>query len=513
MVKKFFLAFLPFLLACSLSKEERRDRGIEAARKGDWNRAIPDLEEYMKHIESDLNEGLKKCGLDIIVHDMRAVIKDAVKCDNVEELKEEIFDYLITVRYLGASYLGKGGLSWIKIAEATHKITGRTSPEEATDPFAIASETIFGETTTFVFDALSYWFFKAVRILERVLYGEEGYTDSATQLSPINKLDELEENYMSKDPKRREEAKPGSVWWNFENYVADLEGILGLGLTGRAVITGLRLGISEFLERQRELEKLEEEGAEIQQLPSACCIYPNSPPYSAGISSPYTVVDIIYDLAGAFNVILNSLNVKEEFKLTETISELRASMDNLQRNMCTKIFCEPKRSVKCTGKDIKCADKEGICFKISMNLKKIAEESIEKVLGAKLKLSGYFQVRFGRVGSKESLWLCIKQLASIDDIFCKNIEPDVKFPQDWEIIGCDCQGDRLKCERPSNPSNIIIAVCREAADMVTEGVVSSVLEMFSVEELPLLISDGMSEVINLFEMALGDPQQCGVSAE
>lgn len=326
------ICFVFVLLSCS-SSQTKRGLGISYAEKGDWDKAIEYLEEYVSQNIDKFPSAL-------------SVSEDIVKLENRSDYK----DFIEAVFYLLASYLGKAGFNWIDIVSDIIDITeidpskkeGKIQTGEIIMDIAYR---IYGQGEYFeenLREAI-YYLYKARRIAEKVLYSS--YEDKNIDLFPNISTPTSEQE-----------------WTDYEigKLVNSVEYLYGKILGWLSLVSSLKLRqIQYYVER--------EEGKNPPP-PSYCCLFEG---WNKGQGVfPYNITS--KDIGGILKDVFSSMikisygtyaeNIRTEY------SEFATRYSEIQEDLFGELEEKIERSCKKWSEEF---------FKF---IKHIFDEGMEKIL-------------------------------------------------------------------------------------------------------------------------------------
>ena len=311
-----FLSMISFSIGCSTAESER-SRGIQLADEGKWDEAIELLEKYISE------------------NPQPAVIEEIDKIPNFYEIEnpEELRKYLEAVLYLSASYLGKAGfdirnvIDYIgevaKLAEEGEK--GNENVEEQTS--RIIRDKIFSGLEDRAILERIYYMYKAQRLLERTLYGEEGKIDMV-----FRQRNKQKGNRIPNLGELQVDIEEQQQLFEVKRLINTIEYIAGKVLIWKTVSISAYLGHFDFY-----LE--EEEKRSEKPLPSLCCKFQGEYPYLITIQNVY---HLGYDVFQGIDYLsfgrFSGIDFSEfATRYSEVLGGIKSELDERAEKVCRTI--------------------------------------------------------------------------------------------------------------------------------------------------------------------------------
>lgn len=339
------------VISCS-HLETQREKGIKHAQEGEWDIAISYLERYV-------NENIGKFPAAISLSDNPSLRAD-LNVDEYKKLGDALF-------YLISSYLGKSGFDWLEIGQKVLEIKDvDTSGNEGKRKVAEKILEIFGSVDEVELRRRIFYLYKAVRLSEKFLYGQEN-------ISKVQDIFPEISNFLE-----------NRDFYEVVRVVNSVEYLYGKTLIWLSVAQSVFLKQIEY-----SVKKLA--GESISTLPSYCCLFEGlqtgAPPEYPYIVGHKSLEEILGDLSrGIDNVIYGTMVSSAEF------SDFAQRYGNVQEDLLEDLREMVNKSCSKWSKNF--------VETITANIGKILTSLVEKFPGLST-----FTVK-AEASENKGIWLC-----------------------------------------------------------------------------------------------------------
>ncbi len=479
------LVSISFLSAGCSTAESERSRGIQLADEGKWDEAIELLEKYIsENPQPAVIEEIDK-------------IPDFYEIENPEKLQE----YLEVVLYLSASYLGKAGFDIRNVIDYIGEVAklakegerGNEDTEEQTS--RIIRDKIFSGLEDEAILERIYYMYKAQRLLEKTLYGEEGRIDSAfrqgNRQGKRNRIPNLGEAQVDIEKQRE--------LFEVKRLINTIEYIAGKVLIWKTVSISAYLGHFDFY-----LEEEEKKGD--KPLPSLCCKFQGEYPYLITIQNIY---HLGYDVFQGIDYLSFGRFSEIDFstfatRYSDVLGGIKRELDKRTERVCraiSKAFADAL-TVGIYDVIFKALDSftEGLTVKVSKVEAKVSEREEYEENGVK-------KIKVEDTG----IWLCPRNISDFMEkisfeYLCgeaNKVRIDIKLskpfgtkkegeryfdiffrkPEGNTYTYVNCDGERVNVNALRRTLSVVISIDENVLDTVADKIVQSICERDEVKKM------------------------------
>ena len=474
------LVFISFFSAGCSTAESERSRGIQLADEGKWDEAIELLEKYISE------------------NPQQAVIEEIDKIPDFYEIEnpEKLREYLEVVLYLSASYLGKAGFDIRNVIDYIGEVAklakdgerGNEDTEEQTS--RIIRDKIFSGLEEEVILERIYYMYKAQRLLEKTLYGEEGKIDRAFRQGNNQKRDRIPNlGEAQVDIENQKEL------FEVKRLINTIEYVAGKVLIWKTVSISAYLGHFDFY-----LE--EEKKKEDKPLPSLCCKFQGDYPYLITIQNIY---HLGYDVFQGIDYLLYGRFSEIDFstfatRYSDVLGGIKRELDKRTERVCRVISK---------------AFADALTLGISKTLESFTESLTVKVSKIEAKVSE--RVEYEEDGIKKirveetGIWLCPRNISDFMEkisfeYLCgeaNKVKIDIKLQKPFGIkkeggryfdiffrkpegntyTYVNCDGQRANVNDLRITLSVVISIDNNVLDTVADKIVQSICERDEVKSM------------------------------